>query len=319
MVSLKIFLLIFTGLLILGIGLQDSLGQNQQEEVSTRSETSKAIPDWLKNNFRWYLDGQISQKELLTSINWLLDNNYMHLSEDSAREVQELRDQVAHLKEVLAGTTKPTDPNSDKNDIESGLVDDLRSLSVLSEHQSKVNKLVISTINNKTQSFEEWSDIILKIRNDVSRTTSSPEIQNDSAKIDSTAGDLQKLAILFNTAFDKESGILASEINLISEMPKIKALTQEDSTIDTFQAIEKNYWLGKLGKTNEKIVSLKTGVTALQDYFNLIEPNLKSDVTNASILEEIQKQKERINEISNELDHQQDAIEIIIQNIRTYG
>ncbi|MEJ2259290.1 MAG: hypothetical protein P8X78_02075, partial [Nitrosopumilaceae archaeon] len=69
------------------------------------------------NNFRWYLDGQITQKELLTSIKWLLDNNYMHLSEKSAREVEELRDQVTYLKQVLAELNSSIDSEDGKNNM----------------------------------------------------------------------------------------------------------------------------------------------------------------------------------------------------------
>ena len=97
-------------------------------------------------------------------------------------------------------------------------------------------------------------------------------------------------------------------------MPTIKALSQEDS-IETLQEIEKNYWLGRLGKTIEKIESLKVGVTTLQDHVSLIEPDLKSDVTDSYILEDIQRQKERMEETSNQLKNQQDVVESIIQDI----
>ena len=307
----------FMGLFILGIGYQNSHGQTPEDEVLFGIDSPKPIPDWLKNNFRWYLDGQITQKELLTSINWLLNNNYMHISEDSAREVQELRDQVAYLKEILVKTNTPIDIEGGKSGNESSVFDTLRSLAVISESQPKVNKLVNNAINNGTQNFDEWNNIILQIREDVSRTDSSLNILNDSITLDSTVEDLQKVVVLCNTAFDKESGILGAEINLISGIPKIKTSTQEDSSVGTIQEIERNYWLGKLGKAVEKIKSLQMGVIALQDYVQLIEPNLKSeDVTDSYLLEEIQRQKERLDEISNTLKDQHDVIDSIIQNIR---
>jgi hypothetical protein len=302
-------------LFVLGVGYQSSLGQNPEEEVPLRSDSSKAIPDWLKNNFRWYLDGQISQKELLTSIKWLLDNNYMHLSEKSAREVEELRDQVTYLKQVLAELNSSIDSEDGKNNMESSTDGNIRSLVVISEHQPKVNKLVSNTIINGTQNFDEWSDLIFKTRNDVSSTTNSLKNPSELNELESKAEDLQRIAVLFNTAFDKESGILAAEINLISGMPTIKALSQEDS-IETLQEIEKNYWLGRLGKTIEKIESLKAGVAAMQDHVSLIEPDLNSDVADSYVLEDIQRQKERMNEISNALENQQYVVESIIQNIR---
>jgi hypothetical protein len=313
--DLKILFLIFTTLVVLGIGSQSSLGQNLEDEVPLKSEPSKAIPDWLKNNFRWYLDGQISQRELLTSINWLLDNNYMHLSEKSAREVQELRDQVTHLKQVLAEVNSSIGSEGRESNIESGTDGNLGSLIVISEYQPKVNKLVRDSIINGTQNFDEWSELIFQIRNDVSRTADSLKSPPELEELDSKAEDLQRITVLFNTAFDKESGILAAEINLISGLPTIKALSQEDSSIETLQEIEKNYWLGRLGKTVEKIESLKGGVAALQDHISLIEPDLKSDVTDSYLLEDIQIQKERLDEMSNSLENQQNVIESIIQNI----
>jgi hypothetical protein len=315
MPNLKILFLIFTSLFVLGIGYQSSLGQNPEEEVPLRSDSSKAIPDWLKNNFRWYLDGQITQKELLTSIKWLLDNNYMHLSEQSAREVQELKDQVTYLKQVLAELNSSKDSEGGESNIESSTEGNLRSLAVISEYQPKVNILVSNTIINGTQNFDEWSDLIFQTRNDVSRTTNSLKSPSELEELDSKAEDIQRVAALFNTAFDKESGILVAEINLISGMPTIKALSQEDS-IETLQEIEKNYWLGRLGKTIEKIESLRAGVGAIQDHVSLIEPDLKPDVTDSYVLEDIQRQKERMNEISNVLENQQDIVESIIQNIR---
>ena len=303
-------------LFVLGVGFQSSLGQNPEDEAPLKSDSSKAIPDWLRNNFRWYLDGQISQKELLTSIKWLLDNNYMHLSEKSAREVQELRDQVTRLKQILAESNSAVNNAGRESDIESSTEGNLRSLVVISEYQPKVNKLVSNSIINGTQNFDDWSDMILQTGNNASRTTNNMKSSNDLIKIDSKAEDLQRVAILFNTAFDKESGILAAEVSLISGMPTIKALSQEGS-IETLQEIEKNYWLGRLGKTIEKIESLKVGVVALQNYVSLIEPDLKQDATDSYVLEDIQRQKEKMDGISNTIKNQQVVIEIIIENILT--
>ena len=308
----------FMGLFILGIGNQNSFGQTPEDEVLLGSDSPKAIPDWLKNNLRWYLDGQISQKELLTSINWLLNNNYMHLSENSAREVQELRDQVTYLKEILVETNTPNDIEDRKSGNELSAIGTIRSLAVISESQPTVNKLVSNTINNGTQNFDEWSDVIFQIRNDVSRITSSLDFPINSTTKYSMMEDLQKVVVLCNIAFDKESGIIASEINLISDIPKIKTSTQEDSSVGTIQEIERNYWLGKLGKTVEKIDSLQIGIVALQDHIQLIETNLKSEIVkDFYVLEDIQRQKDRLDEISNTLKDQQDMIKDIIQNIRS--
>ena len=59
---------------------------------------SKAIPDWVKNNFKWYVDGAIDQQSLLTSMNWLIDNNYMHLSDQAAKEVDTMRNELVDIR-----------------------------------------------------------------------------------------------------------------------------------------------------------------------------------------------------------------------------
>ena len=82
--------------------------------------TGQAIPDWVKNNFEWYVNGQIDEKTLLTSMNWMFDNNIMHLSEKAALEVADLRAQVAEqqatigaLKTMGSAQTLATTPTVD--------------------------------------------------------------------------------------------------------------------------------------------------------------------------------------------------------------
>ena len=76
----------------LATGLQYSMAQeggiNSQEH---KPIGAKAIPDWVRNNFEWYVNGQIDETTLLTSMNWMFDNNVMHLSDKAAKEVQDLR------------------------------------------------------------------------------------------------------------------------------------------------------------------------------------------------------------------------------------
>ncbi|MFB5615120.1 MAG: hypothetical protein ACE5RI_08500, partial [Candidatus Nitrosomaritimum yanchengensis] len=143
-------------------------------------------------------------------------------------------DQVTYLKQVLAELNSSIDSEGRGSNIESRTDANLRSLAVISEYQPKVNKLVSNTIINGTQNFDEWTDLIFQTRNDVSKTSNSLKSPSELTELDSKVEDLQRVAILFNTAFDKESGILAAEINLISGMPTIKALSQEDY-IETLQ------------------------------------------------------------------------------------
>lgn len=64
--------------------------------------SAQAIPEWVDNSFRWYVDDLISQQELLTSVNWLIENNFMHLSDKAAKEVDDLRKENQKLKAQLS-------------------------------------------------------------------------------------------------------------------------------------------------------------------------------------------------------------------------
>ena len=64
----------------------------------------KAIPDWVKNQFEWYVNGEIDEKTLLTSMSWLVDNRVMFLSEKAAQEEQTMRKQINDLKQELEET-----------------------------------------------------------------------------------------------------------------------------------------------------------------------------------------------------------------------
>ncbi len=66
--------------------------------------TGQAIPDWIKTQFEWYINGETDEKTLLTSMNWMFDNNIMHLSEEAAQEVQEMRNEIDDLKYELEVT-----------------------------------------------------------------------------------------------------------------------------------------------------------------------------------------------------------------------
>jgi hypothetical protein len=66
--------------------------------------STQAIPDWVKNQFSWYVDGAIDESTLLTSMNWMFDNNLMHLSEKAALEVHDMRNEIDDLKQELEVT-----------------------------------------------------------------------------------------------------------------------------------------------------------------------------------------------------------------------
>jgi len=98
-----------TGLLLVPVGAQNVFGAEVPLSSATLLDNptvdAKAIPDWVRNNFEWYVNGQIDEKTLLTSMNWMFDNNVMHLSEKAAQEVQVMRNEINDLKQELEEVT----------------------------------------------------------------------------------------------------------------------------------------------------------------------------------------------------------------------
>jgi len=95
---------VLTGLLVLGLNFEEVFSAEPAPSGPVPMPypvTTKAIPSWVDNNFRWYVDGQIDEKTLLTSMNWMFDNNVMHLSEKAAQEVADLREENKKLRTLV--------------------------------------------------------------------------------------------------------------------------------------------------------------------------------------------------------------------------
>ena len=63
---------------------------------------AKAIPDWVGTTMSFYLNKQISEREMLDAFNWMFNNNVMHLSQEAAQKVAELREENMALKKKLS-------------------------------------------------------------------------------------------------------------------------------------------------------------------------------------------------------------------------
>ena len=76
--------------------------ENEGTYVLQPPKVTQAIPDWVKTQFEWFVDGQIDEATLLTSMNWMFDNNLMHLSEEAAKEVNQLREVNTRLHQGVS-------------------------------------------------------------------------------------------------------------------------------------------------------------------------------------------------------------------------
>lgn len=81
----------------------------------------KAIPDWVKTQFEWFVDGQIDEATLLTSMNWMFDNNLMHLSEEAAQEVNQLREVGTRLHQGVSTYIQKGQISEDEFEILTGV------------------------------------------------------------------------------------------------------------------------------------------------------------------------------------------------------
>jgi len=93
---LAVTILLFSTMMVQQVYAPDT--DKPEKIVITGNPSGKAIPDWVKSQFEWYVNGQIDEKTLLTSMNWMFNNNIMHLSEKAAQEVQQMREEMQKLK-----------------------------------------------------------------------------------------------------------------------------------------------------------------------------------------------------------------------------
>ncbi|MFZ8908792.1 MAG: hypothetical protein ACO2YR_07735, partial [Nitrosopumilaceae archaeon] len=100
----KILIVLFSIIFIVSIQQALALPEIDDEVIVGFDSEAKAIPEWVKTTMGFYLDGQISEREILDAFNWLFENNIMHLSEEAALEVQQMRNQINDLKQELEET-----------------------------------------------------------------------------------------------------------------------------------------------------------------------------------------------------------------------
>jgi hypothetical protein len=89
------------------IGFQQSYSIPEIDDevvVGFEHGDAKAIPDWVRTTMGFYLKDQISEREILDTFNYLFENNIMHLSQEAAQEVQEMRNEIDDLKQELEET-----------------------------------------------------------------------------------------------------------------------------------------------------------------------------------------------------------------------
>ena len=91
------------------------------DDGTISQDQPKAIPGWVDNNFKWYGEGKIAQSDLLNSLTYMLDNGYMHLSDKTAQEMHELREENKKLR-MMSGDSATHSPEwTNLNDSDPGM------------------------------------------------------------------------------------------------------------------------------------------------------------------------------------------------------
>ena len=108
---MKTRLLVFVGLAILaGSGLVFS--------IHALGDESNAIPSWIKNNAKWWSEGQIGDSEFIKGIQYMVDTKILRVSTTNENQIENLKNQLADSQNAYSQTIQElNDLKSKYNDL----------------------------------------------------------------------------------------------------------------------------------------------------------------------------------------------------------
>ena len=192
--------------------------------------TTKAIPSWVNGVMGFYLDGDISEREMLDAFDYLFKNNIMHVSQEAAQEVADLRAQVAEqqatigaLKTLGSAQTLATTPTVDditaEGDSEAGgasMTDEFGRIKVQfpwGSSQADIDQF-IDEMKKSIDSLptEQQASAISSLRTLVS--SQAMHTSGDGGSVNIQAGDASTTGDdgSFTFAVDVDTTLFASEI-----------------------------------------------------------------------------------------------------------
>jgi len=134
--------------------------RNSVNPSSAGDDLTAAIPNWVNIQFVWYVDGEIDEKTLLTSLNWMFDNNIMYLSQEAAIEVQEMRNEIDDLKhkleETQAAIAIPNLLDARKGANESTAISSITTVEIPSMDGEHTKIFIASSENTDINAFVQW-------------------------------------------------------------------------------------------------------------------------------------------------------------------
>lgn len=132
--------LILLSILIISLGV--SIG-------TISAQSSSEIPSWVKNNAIWWGEGQISDSEFLSALQFLINNGHLKIA-DSSEDVTELEKELESSKNL-------------KNKYQQGLVELKSENNKLKAENTRLNNLLddlleTSTTGTSTDSNSDYLD-----------------------------------------------------------------------------------------------------------------------------------------------------------------
>ena len=96
--------IVATVILFFGAMINQEISGQPELGVAMAPSTlnAKAIPPWVDNVMKFYVNGDISEREMLDAFDFLFKNNIMHMSQEAAQQVSELREENKKLHHQLA-------------------------------------------------------------------------------------------------------------------------------------------------------------------------------------------------------------------------
>jgi len=315
--------------------------------------TGQAIPDWVTTQFEWYINGEIDEKTLLSSMNWMFDNNVMHLSEKAAQEVQEMRNEINDLKldlEARKGANESPDTGSGGDITMQGGSGEVGSTSMTDEFgrikvqfpwgssQEDINQFIDEMKKSiDSLSTEQQSHAISSLRTLV--TTQGMHSTGDGdSKIEIGINLIEKVTgtpldwgtvMVYAIPIDKKAQSIDAELKILEQWLEIISTEQESSSFDTSDRLASGttaesstqYRESDLDFITRMLSSIDQEINALYTEIEVLEKKLQSvgddsQLANIDLQNQLQKQQQTLQTMSNVSKALHDTAKAIISNMR---
>lgn len=259
-------------------------------------QKAAAIPDWVRTTMGFYLDGQISEREMLDAFNYLFENNIMHISQEAAQEVQDLRDKVEEQASAISSlrTLVSTQAMSGGEKImqpEYGVG--------LFVSQSELANEIVNEVLTKGGTASAWEEGIALFSQQEMRESVIPEL----------AG----IVVLCNNEIDKKTQSIDAELKILEHWLEIISEKQESYSSDDansrledgsttkssqqYNESDLEFISRNLSSIDQRIMALDTGIKVFEEKLQSVGED--AQLANIDLQNSLQKQQQTLQTMSN--------------------